>query len=221
MARKPIERSNKNFYHVMARSNNKEYFYLPQIEVWEIFTDQLKTLQEKYLIEISAFVLMNNHFHLQLLSPEQDIDKVMYFLMKNITLKIQKKSGRINKIFGGRYKGTIIKNYSQLANVYKYIYLNPVKAGIVNHAEHYPYSTLYYRNNSFIKLPFSMTAIIPQYAFDEIENLDEIKWINLQFAEEEYESIKIGLRKSEFSFAKDNSSGKEIIPLINPLEKKI
>lgn len=104
MPRKPIERSKENYYHITARSNNKEFVYLPIINVWDIMTEKLAKLQNLHQIKIAAFVLMNNHFHLLLLTPNEDIDKIMYVFMKEVTLEIQKCTERINRIFGGRYK---------------------------------------------------------------------------------------------------------------------
>jgi putative transposase len=129
MPRKPIERSNENYYHITARSNNKEFFYLPIVNTWDIMTERLAKLQNAYNIKISAFVLMNNHFHLLLLTPREDVDRIMYFFMKEVTLEIQKCTGRINKIFGGRYKGSMITSYGHLVNVYKYIYRNLIEVG--------------------------------------------------------------------------------------------
>lgn len=220
MTRKPIERSNTNYYHITARSNNREYFYLPQEIVWDIFMIELDILQTKYRIKIPAFVMMSNHFHLLVLTPDEDIDRIMYFFMKRTTIEIQRLSGRINKIYGGRYKGSIINNYSYLVNVYKYIYLNPVKANITSKAEFYPYSTLYFKHNSSMKLPIKIEEIIPKHAFKNYDDLDELKWINLSFKESEYESVKTGLRKSIFDYAKDRSSGKRIIPVVDHPKKK-
>ncbi len=220
MSRKPIERSKSDYYHLTARSNNKEFWYLSTLEVWDIFCDELRTLKSKFNLNIAAFVLMDNHFHLLMRSPEEDIDKVMYFFMKNTTLEMQSRSNRINKIFGGRYKGSIIKSYSYMVNVYKYIYRNPVAANITDKSEFYPYSTLYYKHIKKSLAPFRVEEIFPLHAFDEFEDLDELKWINQSFNEEESESIKCGLRKTIFSYKKDNGTGKEIIPIVRAPKKK-
>ena len=89
MPRKPVERSRNNYYHITARSNNREFFYLPVLNVWDLMTKKLAKLQRDHGIKIAAFVLMNNHFHLLLLTPNEDIDKIMYFFMKEVTLEIQ------------------------------------------------------------------------------------------------------------------------------------
>lgn len=56
MPRKPIERSKTNYYHITARSNNKEFFYLPIVNVWDIMTRKLGQLQREFCIRIPCFV---------------------------------------------------------------------------------------------------------------------------------------------------------------------
>lgn len=205
MPRKPIQRSNEHYYHLTARSNNKENFFLPVEAVWEIMLNQLGLLQKEHRLKIVAFVLMNNHFHLLMMTPEEDIDRIMYFFMKNVTLKIQKSSGRINKVFGGRYKGCLIDNHAYLLNAYKYIYRNPVAAGICEIVEDYPFSSLYFRRWKS-GLPLKLEEIIPSYI------RSEYSWLNQQYASVEVGSIKTALRKSIFAFSKDRASGKKIEP---------
>lgn len=220
MPRKPIQRSNDNYYHITARSNNREFFYLPTANVWEIMSRRLADLQREYNIQIAAFVLMNNHFHLLMLTPTEDIDRIMYFFMKNVTLDIQKCTGRINKIFGGRYKGSMIENYGYLVNVYKYILRNPIEVGIIDRAENYVYSSMFYQTQPFTRAPFSIQKVIPAIAFDEFENLDEVKWVNQRFEKHEANSISIGLQKAIFAYQSDRATGKPIEPLVRNPKKK-
>lgn len=220
MPRKPVERSNVNFYHVTARSNNRESFFLPILNTWDIMTKKLAELQSKHGIKIAAFVLMNNHFHLLLLTPKEDIDRIMYFFMKEITIEIQKCTGRINKIFGGRYKGSMIDSYGYLVNVYKYIYRNPVEVGISERAERYPYSTLFSQNQEYARVPFKVDKIFPPHAFDAYEELDELKWINQKFDKHEADSISCGLQKTLFRYESDRATGKPIEPIVKHPKKK-
>lgn len=205
MPRKPIIRSNQHYYHIVARSNNQEYFYLPSQEIWQMMTGKLGELQKKFDLEIGAFVLMNNHFHLLILSPEVDIDRVMYFFMKEITLSIQRRTKRINKIFGGRYKGCIIEHQNYLMNVFKYIYRNPVAAGITEKVENYSYSTLFYQLNSMTQ-PFELSRLF------NLEVGLMLAWLNASFKEQEAQSIKNGLKKTVFDYKKDRATGRVIGP---------
>lgn len=220
MPRKPIQRSNKNYYHITARSNNREFFFLPTTNVWEIMSRRLGDLQKEFGIKIAAFVLMNNHFHLLVLTPREDIDRIMYFFMKNVTLDIQKCTGRINKIFGGRYKGSMIENYGYLVNVYKYILRNPIEVGLTARAEEYVYSSHFYQNQQYARTNFSIQRILPALAFEEFEDLDEIKWINQRFEKQEAQSISVGLQKAIFAYQSDRSTGKPVEPIVRNPKKK-
>jgi putative transposase len=198
MPRKPIVRSNHHYYHLAGRANNKEVIPLPLSEVWQIEISELKKLQSEFDFKIGAFVLMNNHFHLLALTPKEDIDRIMYFFMRRLTLRIQKRSGRINRIFGGRYKGSIIESERYFYNVYKYIYRNPIAAGIVERAEDYDFSTI----NGVRSL-----RVEPLFPSSEL-----LKYINNSFTEVEALSIKQGLKKVVFEYSKDRSTGRPIVP---------
>ena len=208
MPRKLQVKSKDHYFHVTARSNNKESFFVEIEEVWKIMIDELSRLQKDFKIEIGAFVLMNNHFHLLILSPQEDLSRIMYFFMKNVTVKIQKKSGRINKIFGGRYKASFIHEMSYLLNAYKYIYQNPVKANITSEVQFYPYSTASWKVESSSE-PFGLNNIL-----GELGNIKNVKlWLNQEFSEQENKSIKFGLSKTTFIYQKDRNSGKTIAPI--------
>lgn len=176
-------------------------------------TKKLGELQAKHEIRIAAFVLMNNHFHLLLLTPREDIDRIMYFFMKEVTMDIQKCTGRINKIFGGRYKASMIESFEHLMNVYKYIHRNPLEVKLVKRAECYFYGTLRLQISPHV-LPFKIEKILPPHAFKDFENLDELTWINTRFAPKEAASIKCGLTKTVFAYQKDKSSGRPIGPIV-------
>ncbi len=214
MPRKPIERSHENYYHITARSNNKEFFYLSTLNVWDIMTEKLAKLQSAHQIKIGAFVLMSNHFHLLILTPIEDIDRIMYFFMKEVTLDIQKCAGRINKIFGGRYKGSMITGHDHLINVYKYIYRNPVEVGLADRAELYLHSTLFYKNHPHVRCSFNLETILFPHTFDSYDGLDELTWLNQKYEKCEADSVSRGLQKTIFAYEKDKLNNRPIEPVV-------
>src|SRR5690606_22174225 len=135
MPRKPLLYIHEYPYHVTARSNNKEWFYIAKSLLWEIFISELNSHKEKFGIRIHAFVLMDNHYHL-LLSTRGEfyLGEVMQSLQRSIARKINSEAQRINHVFGGAYKGCLINNPIYYAHVVKYIYRNPIKAGLVQWA---------------------------------------------------------------------------------------
>lgn len=192
MPRKNLIRTNESPYHITARCNNKDNFYLPKQEVWKIFAKYLRYVTVRYQVKVHSFVLMSNHFHLLITTPESNIDEVMYWVMKGVTLDIQQRTGRINRIFGSRYKWSVIDNDHYYHQVYKYVALNPVKANLIKTVQAYRFSTfhfLYFRKNCSFQI----------YPFFEKEKYFENStwtWLNEKYDDETNLLIKNGIRKS-------------------------
>ena len=204
MPRKPLIRTDQFPYHITARSNNKEWFYLPINEVWLIFQIALKQAQEKFDLEIIQFVLMNNHYHMLAKTPESNIDTIMQFIQKNISDTINQKTGRINHLFGGPYKWSLINNSSYFHMVVKYIFQNPSRAGVVQSCEDYEYSTLYSLINS-VPLLFNHNL---ESTFNYNNLNDLVSYTNQTFPPNQAQLIKKSLSKTTFKISKDPSSGK-------------
>ena len=189
MPRKPLIRSKNLPYHVTSRANNKEWFALDLRVVWSLAQESLKEANAIHAVEIISFVLMGNHYHMLLLTPEGNLDLFIYEFNKRLALKIKSKSGQINRIFGGRYKWCLIESQKYLVNCYKYIYQNPVRAKIVVNCEDYPFSTLraLYKNEGF------SVPLHDRYGFkDEFGLL----WLNQKIDHEEEEALRKSLSRS-------------------------
>ena len=142
MPRKPLIRSSEHYYHVTARSNNKEWFYIPSEDVWYYARKYLQEGQKKFGVEVQAFVLMCNHYHMLILTPKANLDKFMQYFNRNLGRSIARHAGRINRIFGASYKWNLILSESYYRNVLRYIYQNPLRAQLVVRCQDYPYSDL-------------------------------------------------------------------------------
>jgi putative transposase len=144
---------------------------------------------QKHPAVISQFVLMSNHYHLLIRTPNCDIDLFMYWFNKTFSEKLRRASGMENRMFGSNYKWSIIMNPNYFKNVFRYIYQNPLRANITDKCEFYPYSTFHYY--TFQKqLPFKFTPI------NHLEKDNE--FINDICPLEQQEEIRKGLKKSVF-----------------------
>jgi REP element-mobilizing transposase RayT len=204
MAREPLYRTNKFYYHVTARSNNREYFYVPPQESWNIFTRSLSKAAEKYKANIHTFVLMSNHFHMLISTPESNLDCVMRYSLAEATRSIQKQTSRINHIMGARYKWNVLVDPYSLAYVYKYVFRNPVLAGLCAKVEDYAFSSL---NN--LQSPLAISSGIDRYWQHIPKNFHEkLTWLNQPTKKECEDLIKNGLRRFQFSFSKGSYAQK-------------
>jgi len=80
------------------------------------------------LIEIAAYCLMPNHFHLLIRELEEGgISKFMQKLTTGYTMYFNKKNDRNGSLFQGRFKATHVADDRYLQYLISYIHLNPVK----------------------------------------------------------------------------------------------
>lgn len=174
MPRKKIIRSDSHPYHVTIRTNNKEWFKVPLDEVWSICLNALSVTNFKCPANIHAFVLMNNHYHLLITTPNADLDKFMFYLNSKISKEIRKKTDRINSIFGSRYHWELIENDNYYKNVLRYIYQNPIRAQIVKRCEEYKYSSLHsILNNKNRNLNFDVALLGIDHFIEWINSADK------------------------------------------------
>jgi len=198
-------------YHVRARSNNREWFYLPKEDVWRICLHVLEKTIENYGLQLISFVLMDNHYHMLVLTPFGNLGDCMLYFGRQVSKQIGLESGRINRIFGGRYQRTIIEKSSYFRNAFKYVYRNPVEAGLCTNVEDYPFSTLRWEANRS-PLPLSLP---PDWMFNEIpaNQEEQIRWLNEPFQGKQREIIRLGLRRQVFSWPKATEFKNEVASL--------
>ena len=190
-------------YHITARSNNKEWFKLPQEECWEVFVNSLRNVAESCFLRIHAFVLMSNHYHMVASTTDSyNLGEIMNRLQTNISKTINEKTAHQNHIFGGGYRGSLITTAYYYAHAIKYVYRNPVKAKLCLAVQEYPFSTVmeFLPGNDDKKLlsfpPSQMDYLIPQSS-----EIDYLEWLNTPFKAEEEETIRKALKKTRFEIA--------------------
>lgn len=188
MPRKPLIRSENLPYHVTSRSHNKDAFPLPMKRTWELAKESFKEANLIYPINLISFVLMTNHYHMLLYTPDGNLDRFMYEFNKRFALKIQTEARVINQIFGGRYKWCLIQSQQYLSNCYRYVYQNPVRAGLSYRCEDYPFSTI---QSALARGEFSI-PIHDKFGFKDTYGLI---WLNENLHDQQLDSLKKNLAK--------------------------
>ncbi len=212
MPRKLLFRTKELPYHLTARSNNKEWFYLPTERVWSISLELLESVRERYGFQIHLFVLMSNHFHLIGSTPSDHLGAVMNYFMRETSKRIGANSGRINRIFGARYHWSVLDNPVSFCHAYKYVIRNPVEAGMIDRVEDYPFST-FATDHQLVLDPHRFDKHLPP-----IER--RLSWLNEPYGERKRELVRRALRRTTFSFTK-NRVDRHLVSELNqlPFEK--
>lgn len=128
------------FYHVTCRGNERKKIYFGRSD-YDKFRSYLKDAQAKYGYVLHGYVLMPNHYHLLIETPEANLSKCMHFINGSYTNYINKKRKRSGHLFQGRYKGIVLDRDEYLLELSRYIHLNPVRANVVKKPEDYLYSS--------------------------------------------------------------------------------
>lgn len=198
MPRNHLIRSSQYPYHITARSNNQEWFYIPQSEFWNILIETMKTEAVSNRVRVHALVLMSNHLHLVASSVDGNIDEPMRYLLREVCRKVNRVSNRINHLFGGPYKWSLITNTTYFLHCLKYVYRNPVQAQICKKVEDYPYSTIKaHQNPSLFPLPIHHWKWSGDwFKWGNFESI--LEWLNTGYPFGFADYMKRGLKHSTF-----------------------
>lgn len=141
MPRKPRFRLPGMVQHIIQRGNNRQVCFFTQKD-YTVYLDRLKHYAHQHHVSIHAFVLMTNHVHL-LATPqaENSISLLMQDLGRYYVQYVNKSYARTGTLWEGRYKSTIVDTDQYSLAVSRYIELNPVRAGMVDHPAAYPWSS--------------------------------------------------------------------------------
>jgi len=204
MPRKKLIRTTDFPYHVTTRANNREWFQLPLPEVWSYCLKSLTYAHEKIPVTFHSFVLMSNHYHLLVTTPNADLDKFMYFFNKHLADQLRVHSKRINRVFGGPYSWSLVDSKQYLFHVVRYVFQNPLRKQMVSKVEDYHFSSLFSEIRRE-KFPLEIHSPLDRPHIDE----EILRWLNEIPSLRENSFIQKGLRKSTFALAKDSNTGKE------------
>jgi REP element-mobilizing transposase RayT len=90
---------------------------------------------------VTAWVLMTNHFHLVLKTPDPNLSKGMQWLNSAYANSFNRIHRRGGHLFQGRFKAFLIDEESYFADVLRYVVLNPVRATMCARPEEYRWSS--------------------------------------------------------------------------------
>ncbi|MCE9687621.1 transposase [Shewanella sp. AS16] len=127
--------------HVIQRGNNRQVIFANE-EDMKAYLAWLKDYSKKYGVNIHAWVLMTNHVHL-LCTPVNStgISQMMQALGRMYVMYFNKRYHRSGTLWEGRFRSCLVQEDRYLFQLYRYIELNPVRAGMVADPADYSWSS--------------------------------------------------------------------------------
>ncbi|MGB9499639.1 MAG: transposase [Dissulfuribacterales bacterium] len=127
-------------YHVLARGNARQDIFMDDRDRL-LFIDLIGEMAVRFEIDVYAWVLMGNYYHLLLKTNRANLPKSMQWFGANYTRKYNIRHKRSGHLFQGRFKSFLIENDLYLMRLSCYIHRNPLRAGIVKRLADYPWSS--------------------------------------------------------------------------------
>jgi len=140
MGRKPRLHYPGALYHVILRGNAREKIFFANTDR-NRFCRLLQQGVERYRFRVHAFCLMTNHIHLALQVGDIPLSRILQSIVGQYTRWVNWRKSRVGHLFQGRYKAIMVDADTYLAELVRYIHLNPVRAKMVGDPAKYPWSS--------------------------------------------------------------------------------
>jgi putative transposase len=115
------------WYHITTRGLGRRTLFHTDRDR-EHFIELLEGMVERYRIIIHAYVLMGNHYHLLIESPEGNVSRALQWLNTSYSVRYNVKHGHAGALFQSRFKSVPIDNEGSWAlECSLYVHLNPVR----------------------------------------------------------------------------------------------
>jgi len=136
MSRKPRIEYKGAVYHVMNRGDRGGKVFKDKLD-YELFLHAMEEVCERTGWRIHSFVLLPNHFHWLLETPEANLVAGMKWFLGAYSQRFNNRHGQRGHVFQGRYKAVVIEAESggYFETVSTYVHLNPARAGLLRDPE--------------------------------------------------------------------------------------
>ena len=172
------------YYHIMCRGNNKHHIFKKPSDRLQVI-DTLQLLADSKEIEIYAYCIMSNHFHILAYGePVANLSHAMHRLNTSFSQYYKVKYNYVGHVFQGRFKSKCIVENRYFLTVLRYVHQNPVVAGYVPNASKYEFSS-FQEYLGVSKRKIISDNAITRLANDKIKSVDNfIKFHTAQNMEE-------------------------------------
>lgn len=129
-------------HHIVQRGHNRQPVFVERRD-FEYYLANLQEWKRVYELEVFSYCLMTNHVHLVVQANDNvtAIPQLMKRLAGRQTRFVNALESRSGSLWEGRYKISPIDTDAYLLACCRYVELNPVKAGMVDKAEDYEWSS--------------------------------------------------------------------------------
>lgn len=114
------------WYHVTTRGTERRAIFGEEAEYLHCL-DLIGEMAARFRVRIHAYVLLANHAHLVMETPDGNWSAAMQWLSTSYAMWFNRRTGRVGPLFQGRYKAILFEGRTEAWPVTRYVHLNPVR----------------------------------------------------------------------------------------------
>jgi REP element-mobilizing transposase RayT len=114
-------------YHIISRGNYRKDLFVHD-KTGEAFERTIFEVAERCGWKLYAYVIMSNHYHLAIETPEPNLVEGMKWLQSTFATRFNRFRNERGHVFQGRYKSILINEDRPILGLINYIHLNPVRS---------------------------------------------------------------------------------------------
>ncbi|MDH4048654.1 MAG: transposase [Gammaproteobacteria bacterium] len=188
-------------HHIVQRGHNHNAVFVEKAD-YETYLKTLIEWKAKYDVGVYAYCLMTNHVHLVLV-PYSDGNAISH-LMRRLSARHGRRINRLEQrtgtLWSGRFKSSLIDTDRYLMACLRYVELNPVRAGIADRPDEYPWSSYAERIGSvehYMLDPDPVTADLGSTA--ELRRQAYVAYVAEGIAPEERQFLRNAVRRNQLT----------------------
>jgi len=125
-------------YHVTSRGDRRESIFRDETDR-QMLLDIVSRGMERLDAEMFAFCLMGNHYHFVLHTLKANLSRLMRHINGEYTQAFNRRHQVSGHVFQGRFHAVVVDRDAYLLEACRYVELNPVRAGLVDSVDHWPW----------------------------------------------------------------------------------
>ena len=118
------------YYHILSRGNEKREIFRDEKD-YPRFLEDMGQMVGRFQLEMHAYVLMSNHYHLLVRTQDANLSRAIQWLGVSYAVWFNRRHGRSGHLFQGRFKSFVVQDDRYFTAMCYYIHGNPLRAGIV------------------------------------------------------------------------------------------
>jgi len=160
-------------YHVVQRGNRRQAIYETDKDR-RLFLEMMADTLPRFGFRYHGYCLMGNHYHLMVETPNANLGKGMHWLNGVYAARFNATHEVDGHLFQDRYWASPVAGAKAIVEVARYIAANPLRAGLCDRAELWPWST-YPMALGMAPRPSHVTLDLLMALFDAHLDIDEAR----------------------------------------------